>query len=71
MNKNETLEHALNSVAELTARLDKVSPLMELAVTLTDTATSLAASGNFELATKMLILSSDIMDVADIHLQPK
>jgi hypothetical protein len=71
MNKNETLEHALNSVADLTARLDKVSPLMELATTLTDTAVSLAASGNFELATKMLILSSDIMDVADIHLQPK
>lgn len=68
MNKNETLEHALNSVADLAARLDKVSPLMELAVLLTDTATSLAASGNFELATRMLALSSDIIDIADTHL---
>jgi hypothetical protein len=71
MNKNETLEHALSSVAELTARLDKVSPLMELATLLTDTAVSMASTGNFELATKMLILSSDIMDVANIDLVPK
>jgi len=68
MNTNETLEHALNSVADLTARLDKVSPLMELATTLTDTAVTMASAGNFELATKMLALSSDIIDIADTHL---
>jgi hypothetical protein len=62
------IENAIKAVEKINARLDLASPLLSLATNLTDTAVAFAGQGRLALATEMLAVANQIMDIANAEL---